>query len=183
MHSMCLGLCSALFLFLITNSPILAEQIEAKEALANLVIHDKPKDLPVLAFYTETGGQVNLQDFQGRVILLNYWASWCAPCRAEMPSLNALQAHCAKAPFTVLAVSLDRGKADEPKAFLQKLQIKNLTFYHDPENKTAHALSVYGLPTSLLIDKKGREIARLVGEVDWHAPEAQQVISNMLNPK
>jgi len=183
-HSMCLRICSALFLLIITNSPILAEPMEAKEgALAKLVIHDKPKDLPLLAFYTETGGQVNLRDFQGRVVLLNYWASWCAPCRAEMPSLDGLQAHFATAPFTVLAVSLDRGKAAKPKAFLQKLQIKNLAFYHDPESKSARAVGVYGLPTSLLIDKEGREIARLLGEADWHTMAAHQVINNMLGSK
>lgn len=178
MHIMCLGL----FLLIITNSPILAEQIEAKEGLlAQLIIHDKPKALPPLAFYTETGAQVNLQDFQGRVILLNYWASWCAPCRAEMPSLDGLQAHFATAPFTVLAVSLDRGKAEKPKAFLQKLQIKNLAFYHDPESKSARSAGVYGLPTSLLINKKGREVGRLLGEADWHTSDAQQVINNILD--
>ena len=147
---------------------------------AELVVHAGPKPLPEVEFRNASGEGVTLGAYNGNVVVLNLWATWCAPCREEMPSLDALQAHFADAPVTVLALSLDRGKPDSPLAFLADLGVNSLVFGHDPKSRSARALGAFGLPTTIIIDPNGREVARLLGEAEWHTTAMTTFISGYL---
>ncbi|MCL4164456.1 UNVERIFIED_CONTAM: hypothetical protein GTU68_002179, partial [Idotea baltica] len=104
-----------------------------------------------------------LSDLQGKVVLLNLWATWCAPCRKEMPHLNQLQEELGSDQFEVVAVSVDRGSAEKSKKFLAEVGANALRFYHDPTAQAGFSLMAIGMPTTLLFDREGREIGRLVG--------------------
>jgi len=147
---------------------------------ADLVVHPAPKPLPEVTFNNAAGETVTLADYRGNVVVLNLWATWCAPCREEMPSLDALQADFATAPVTVLALSLDRSKPEAPLAFLAELGVSSLAFGHDPKSRSARSLGAFGLPTTLVIDPDGHEVARLLGEAEWHTPAMQNFISGYL---
>ena len=143
----------------------------------DLVVHETPKQLPEVSFSNAAGETVMLTDYKGNVVVLNLWATWCAPCREEMPSLDALQAHFSEGAVTVLALSLDRSKADSPQAFLAELGVNRLVFGHDPKSRSARALGAFGLPTTIIIDPNGREVARLLGEAEWHTPAMKNFIA------
>ena len=147
---------------------------------ADLVVHPMPKSLPEINFTNASGETVKLADYQGKVVVLNLWATWCAPCREEMPSLDALQVHFKDAPVIVLALSLDRSKAESPQAFLADLGVETLVFGHDPKSRSARALGAFGLPTTIIIDREGREVARLLGEAEWHSAAVKDFISGYL---
>ena len=127
-------------------------------------------------FNGDDGAQMDLSAFKGKVVLLNLWATWCAPCRKEMPDLNALQKELGGVQFEVVALSIDRGTPEKPKEFLAEVGASALKFYHDPTSQAGFALMAIGMPTTLLIDRQGREIGRLVGPADWHSPEALDLI-------
>lgn len=129
-----------------------------------------------VAFRGPDGGDLSLTSFQGKVVLLNLWATWCAPCRKEMPDLDELQSELGGDEFEVVAVSLDRGSDAAPKAFLDEIGIKALRFFHDPSAKLGAKLKAIGMPATLLIDRQGREIGRLVGPANWASEDAKRLI-------
>jgi thiol-disulfide isomerase/thioredoxin len=144
--------------------------------MAALVIKPKPVDLPGVTFTDADGKSKSLADFSGKVVLLNIWATWCVPCREEMPALDKLQTKLGGNDFAVVAVNIDKGGPDKAAAFLSETGATNLALYTDPSGKLFSVLKVIGMPTTLLIDGDGREIARLVGPADWASPEAIAVI-------
>ncbi|POF32844.1 thiol:disulfide interchange protein TlpA [Roseibium marinum] len=144
----------------------------------------QPLDLKNLTFMGPDGGQVSLADFTGRTVLLNLWATWCAPCRKEMPALDQLQADMGGESFEVVAVNLDRGGPDKPKAFLQEIGVSHLTYYQDSSNgllkdlkKVARAT---GLPTTILVSPEGCEIGTMYGPAEWASGEAKSLIQNIV---
>ncbi len=145
-----------------------------------LVMHDAPKALENLIFTNALGEEQSLADFKGQFLVVNFWATWCAPCREEMPSLSALQAHFADQPVKILAVSLDRGAPEKPLSFLQDLGVENLVFLHDPKSVTARQIGAFGLPTTLLVDTQGREIGRLLGEAEWDTQAIKDLIATSM---
>lgn len=147
----------------------------------NFLLHPAPRPLEAISFTLADGREVGLEVFTGEVVVLNFWATWCAPCRKEMPQLDALQAHFADAPVRVVALSLDRGKIDRPAKFLEELGIAHLTHAHDGSYRSARTAGLIGLPTTLVIDKDGMEIGRLAGEADWNAPPVQKLIQDILD--
>jgi thiol-disulfide isomerase/thioredoxin len=150
-------------------------------AMTTFVFKKTPMDLPDDVTFNDKAGQaVGLDQFAGKVVLLNLWATWCAPCRKEMPDLDRLQADLGGDRFEVVAVSLDRGSADKARAFLNEIGVKRLRFFHDPEAKLGFKLMAIGMPTTLLIDAKGREIGRLVGPAEWHSEDAKKLIRSVL---
>jgi thiol-disulfide isomerase/thioredoxin len=128
------------------------------------------------AFNGPDGKPMTLLDFKGKVVLLNLWATWCAPCRKEMPYLNQLQKELGSDQFEVVAVSVDRGSAAKSKKFLADVGATALGFYHDPTAQAGFALMAIGMPTTLLFDRDGREIGRLVGPAEWHSKDAKDLI-------
>jgi len=122
---------------------------------------------------------MRLADYHGKVILLNVWATWCPPCVAEMPSLDALEAQMGGEGFAVIPISLDRRASDIP-AFYEDAGIKHLPAWHDASFGLNGALELPGLPTSIFYDRSGHEIARIAGEADWDSDEALALIEYLL---
>lgn len=113
-----------------------------------------------------------LDEWRGKVVLLNLWATWCAPCREEMPKLDALQARIGGADFEVIALSIDQGGVPPVQQFYDELGIAHLALYNDATMRAGFAVGMIGLPTTVLVDREGREIARLIGPADWDSPDA-----------
>lgn len=131
-----------------------------------------PKDQPV-----------TLDAFRGKVVLVNLWATWCIPCREEMPALDRLQGLRGGKDFTVLAVAQDRSGRAKVEAFLGQIGATKLAPYLDTTMKSGRAWGVYGLPTTLLIDRQGREVGRLVGIAEWDQPDALRLIDAVIAEK
>jgi len=154
-----------------------------KGAMAALVIRPKPMDLPAFTFAGSAGSQKSLADFKGKVVLLNIWATWCLPCREEMPALDRLQAKLGGKDFEVVAINIDKGGPEKAEAFLRDTGVTNLALYTDPSGKLFATVKAVGMPTTLLIDREGREIARLAGPADWASPEAVAVVEAAMAAK
>jgi thiol-disulfide isomerase/thioredoxin len=136
--------------------------------------------LPALAFQDAAGTQKALADWRGRAVLLNLWATWCVPCRKEMPALDALQAQLGGPDFQVVAVNIDTRDPEKPKAWLKEIGINRLTYYADPNAKIFQDLKsigkALGMPTTLLVDRSGCEIATLAGPAEWASDDAVQLV-------
>ncbi len=131
-----------------------------------------PQAVPELAFTSTDGKPHRLSEWRGKVVLLNLWATWCAPCKVEMPSLDRLQAKFGGDAFAVLALSVDRTGTGKPAEFFSENNITHLAVYNDSESAATAALRASGLPVSLMLDAQGREVARLTGPADWDSPAA-----------
>ncbi len=126
-----------------------------KGAMAAFVIRPKPEPLPEIVFADAGGAPKSLSDWRGKVVLLNIWATWCVPCREEMPMLDKLQAELGGKDFEVVAVNIDRGGGDKPAKFLAETGASHLALYTDPSGKLFSVLKAVGMPTTLLIDREG----------------------------
>lgn len=148
--------------------------LAASPALARPVMpfHDAPRALLSPPFTDGDGRALTLANFRGRIVLLNVWATWCVPCREEKPTLDRLQARLGGVAFQVLPLSVDRAGLEPVRRFYEEIGIRHLGQYLAEDLRAMLALGVIGLPTTLLIDREGREIARLVGPAEWDSPEA-----------
>ncbi|MER8576591.1 TlpA family protein disulfide reductase [Mesorhizobium sp. M1338] len=143
----------------------------AGEPPQNFAVQASPQPLPEIQFQDGDGQPKTLADFSGKVVLLNIWATWCAPCRKEMPTLDRLQAKLGGPDFEVVALSMDRGGPDKVKKFFAEIGIEHLALNIDTSAKAMFTLGALGLPMTLLIDRRGKEIARLIGPAEWDAPD------------
>ena len=152
----------------------------ARGEVAAITIASSPGRLPDLAFQDASGKPVTLADFRGRTVLLNLWATWCVPCRKEMPALDALQGKLGGATFQVVAVNIDTRNLDKPKAWLSDVGIKQLGYYADPSAKVFQDLKAtgkaVGMPTTLLVDPNGCELGVLAGPAEWASDDAVKLI-------
>ena len=135
---------------------------------------------PDIAFTAGDGSALALKDFAGKVVLLNLWATWCAPCVREMPTLDRLQAELGGPRFEVIALSSDRAGAPVVEPFYREHGLRHLRVYLDPSGEATRALGVRGLPTTLLIDAQGREIGRLEGTAEWDSGAAKALVRHHL---
>ena len=145
------------------------------------LIWESPRTLPELAFEDENGRPLTLADFQGKVILLNIWATWCAPCREEMPTLDSLQAQLGGEHFEVVALSVDHAGIRVVEKFYQETDVQHLRKYIDPSTLATSTLGIEGVPTTLLIDHDGREIGRLVGAAEWDSPAMVDLMTRTID--
>jgi thiol-disulfide isomerase/thioredoxin len=150
------------------------------QSMAALKLVDPPRALPPITFTDADGTPYGLDRFAGRGVVLNLWATWCAPCVAELPSLAALARTLGEAHVVVLPLSSDRGGAAVVRRFYEERGIVGLGVWLDPKGAAEEALKIRGVPTTLLIDGAGRERARLEGAADWAAPDAQATIRRLL---
>ena len=141
---------------------------------------DPPRPLPELRFVDGEGRPLTLADFRGKVILLNIWATWCIPCLREMPTLDRLQAKLGGPRFQVVVLSIDIGGIPVVEKFYRALKLKALGIYVDKTTRARIALGVAGIPTTLLIDRQGREIGRFAGPAEWDSKEAIKAIRRYL---
>lgn len=148
--------------------------------LSAFVKKSPPAPIADVAFMDGSGAPKKLSDFQGKVVLLNLWATWCAPCKAEMPSLDRLQQNLGSDDFEVVALALDRKGRAVAQKFLDDLNIKALTLYIDETAKVGAPLGVVGMPVTILIDREGKELGRLVGEAEWDSEAAITLIKQAL---
>ncbi len=160
------------------SPPKSALDLFAKDSLKKLTVLSSPPAQPSAQFTLLDGTKMRLSDYKGKVILLNVWATWCAPCIAEMPMLDVLQAEKGGSDFEVVTVSLDR-TAEEAVIFFRDNKIDNLQAWHDASFGLSATLLLPGLPTSVLYDRNGRETARISGEVDWTSPEALALVDHL----
>lgn len=145
-------------------------------AVSAFVPAAKPEKAPFAEFQNAQGKTVSLEDFKGKTVLLNLWATWCGPCKVEMPSLDALQARLGGADFQVVALSSDRAGKRAVDPYFENAGIKALSPYYDPKNAVGLAMGVTGLPTSVLIDAQGRELGRITGDAKWDSPDAVALV-------
>ena len=129
-----------------------------------------------ISFLDGSGAKLNLESFRGKVVVLNLWATWCTPCVAEMPTLDHLQQQLQGLGVVVVALSIDRGGPDVVKGFFEENGIKHLGVYVDPTMRSQFELKVIGLPTTILIDREGRERGRLVGPAEWDDAKAADIV-------
>ncbi len=148
--------------------------------MPGMVLVEPPVAAPQISFSDGAGTSLSLEDFRGRVVLVNLWATWCAPCVREMPSLDRLQARLGGADFQVVALSIDRDGAAAIEPFYAAHGISHLPVYVDPRGAAPRALRALGLPTSVLIDRDGRLLARYEGAAEWDSPEAVALIQRYL---
>lgn len=148
----------------------------AKGEIAALQVVEKPAPVRPLAFQNADGQGIGLEAFRGKVVVLNLWATWCLPCRKEMPALESLQKQVGGAEFEVVAVNIDTRNFEKPKAFLAEIGVSALGYYADPSARIFQDLKAagraFGMPTTLVIDREGCELAWLAGPAEWASDEA-----------
>jgi thiol-disulfide isomerase/thioredoxin len=149
--------------------------------MAAFVAKKTPEPLPDITFQDANGKDVKLSSFKGKTILLNLWATWCGPCREEMPALNRLQEALGSDKFEVVALSLDRKGYDASRKFLDELKADKVKLYADPTAKQGMALKLLGMPTTILINKDGLEVGRLAGAAEWDSDDAKKLIQSVMN--
>jgi thiol-disulfide isomerase/thioredoxin len=149
--------------------------------VAAFVFRKAPEALPDVKFQDGAGKELTLADWRGKVVLLNLWATWCLPCRKEMPSLDRLQKELGSDKFEVVAVSVDRKGAAASRKFLDETQVERLALYVDATVRMSSDLRVIGLPATLLLDTQGREIGRLLGPAEWDSEDAKRLIRSAMN--
>ena len=144
--------------------------------MRNFTLAETVGERPDIAWTDTDGKTVKLADFDGKLVLLNFWATWCAPCIRELPSINALQAKMQGDDFTVIALSIDREGKPVAERMRQRLKLDRLPLYLDPPGLVAAALDVRFMPTTVLFDRRGREIGRMEGVAEWNGREASDLV-------
>ena len=147
--------------------------------MTTFVFKKAPEALPEVAFKGRAGEELSLKAWTGRVVLLNLWATWCAPCRKEMPALDRLQQELGSKDFEVVALAVDRAGQDAAARFLEQTEARHLGLYVDATARGATALKAIGMPTTILIDKAGREVGRLTGPAEWDSEEAKRLVRSL----
>ena len=148
--------------------------------LSRLREHPEGRALPEgLTFTDVEGGSTDFTAFRGRGLVVNFWATWCPPCVAEMPALDRLHALVARDGIEVLALSNDRGGRAQVEPFFQRIGLRNMAIWLDPRGTTGRALGVRVLPTTIIIDRRGLEVARLEGEAEWDKPNVIAAIRRL----
>lgn len=169
-----------LVLLVLSIALVLAQPVSAADAPQKFALHPAPKPVPEIQFQDSEGNTLTLRDFRGKVVLLNIWATWCLPCRREMPTLDRLQAKLGGPDFEVLPLSIDRNGFEAITKFYSDVGVKKLAMYLDGSAEAASTLGAVGLPTTLLIDRDGRELGRLVGPAEWDSPDMIALINRYL---
>ena len=153
----------------------------AQAPLKSFAMHDAPKPVATVAFDDAEGHSRTLADFKGKVVLLNIWATWCVPCRKEMPALDRLQGAMGGPDFEVVPVSIDRGGIEKVRAFYAEIGVRHLAVYIDVSAQALRALRTVGLPTTLVIDRAGQEVGRVIGPAEWDSSEIADVLRPIIS--
>lgn len=168
------------------GAKLLAEKLApiAKGEVAALKINKTPQPATDVTFFSHDGKPLKIKDFAGKVVLMNLWATWCAPCRAEMPALDRLQGELGGSDFEVVAINIDTNRLDRPKAFLTEVGVKKLAYYQDQSANIFADLKkagkAFGMPTTLLFDRNGCELGVMAGPAEWSGQEAIYLIRTAL---
>ena len=148
--------------------------------MTKLIFHAEAEPRMEATFKDVDGNEVSLADFEGKIVVLNFWATWCPPCRAEMPSIARLERAMAGQDLAVIALSTDRFDTPRVAAFLDKIGATTLSVWHDRRGELAREAAVLGMPVTVLLDRQGREIARLQGEAEWDGAPAKTILTRLI---
>jgi thiol-disulfide isomerase/thioredoxin len=148
--------------------------------ILNMIAHEKSLGLPEFSFVDRDGNRLSLENFRGKVVALHFWATWCVPCREELPTVDALQGVLGGEDFTFVPLSVDRAGAELVGQYYAENNINNLPLYMDEGMDASRALLVNGIPYTILVDREGREIARILGDRNWAAPEVTALIQQII---
>lgn len=153
-------------------------ELEAMRAgdMRKLVIHPEPVAVPDEVYFDREEGEHRLADSDGKIRLVNFWATWCAPCREEYPALDALERERGGADFAVIPIATGRNEAEAIDRFLKEANITTLSTWLDPKSRLARGMDVMGLPVTVILNREGAEIARLMGGADWSGAEAKAIL-------
>ena len=152
-----------IFIFLISNS--FADEVNN---IKNLIINKELKKYDGLTFFDVKNKQINLDDYKGNLVLLNFWATWCAPCKEEMPSLDFLQSHNDLNNLKIFPINVGKDDIEKSKNFFEDLEIKNLMPFFDAPVTLAKKFGLRGIPTTIFFNKRGEEFARVIGSIDFN---------------
>lgn len=155
--------------------------LSADSGLEKLEWADDPQPASDVPFQNGNGESISLADFEGKVVVVNLWATWCAPCIREMPTLDTLQSEMGGDALEVIALSQDREGEKVARPFIEKNEWSNLDLYLSPDLAFARDSNIRGLPTTLIIDKAGLEVARLEGTAEWDAPDIKAVLQKLID--
>ena len=156
-----------------------ALQAGAAGDMRKLTVHEAPKEVPQVELGSVDGGSATLADYSGEPVVLNFWATWCAPCREEMPSLDRLQAAMGDR-LEVVTVATGRNSPAGIRRFFEEERIERLPMLTDPDQALAREMAVLGLPVTVILDSQGREIARLTGGAEWDTDEAKAILEAVI---
>ena len=148
--------------------------------MRKLRFHKSAKMVPDTAFTAENGEAITMGTYEGKVIVLNFWATWCAPCRKEMPHLSELQAEFGGDDFQVVTVATGVNQRPAMQRFLGEIGVDNLPLHTDGNSALARDMGVIGLPVTLILDPQGQEIARLIGDADWASDNAKEIVKTLI---
>ena len=148
--------------------------------ILNMVAHAEARSLPAFKFIDRDGTQLSLEDFRGKLVALHFWATWCYPCREELPTVDAMHGELGGADFAVVPLSVDRDGAELVSRYYADNNINNLSVYIDEGMDAARALLVNGIPYTILVNREGEEIARVLGDRDWSTPEVMALMRQLI---
>ena len=157
-----------IFIFLMVSNVGYALE---KPNIKNLALSKNPKIYEEIVFKDSSGEDVSLDDFKGKLLILNFWATWCAPCREEMPSLDSLQSNSNFDNLKIFPINIGQENLSKSDSFFKEIGIQNLDIYFDAPITLAKKLSLRGVPTTILFNKKGEEFGRIMGSIDFNDPD------------
>ena len=147
--------------------------------MRKLTFHSEPLEGSDVPFLNEDGSEMTLADYNGKHIVLNFWATWCAPCRKEMPGLSQLQTELGGDDFAVVTIATGRNPRPAMQAFFDEIGVENLPLHSDESQNLARSLGVLGLPVTIILDPEGNEVARLQGDAEWSSQSALAIINTL----
>ena len=136
----------------------------------NIVMHEKPKDLPDLKLINKKGNPIIFTDFSSKLTLINFWATWCAPCKKELPKLDSLYQQIPRSQINMVLINIENIKYDKIEKFFNKLKVKNLVSHFDNKLKLTKELKLRGIPITLIVNSNGKEMGRIIGDLDFANP-------------
>lgn len=165
--------------FLVGANPAAADIAALRDGdMKKLALHAAPVAIPEVVLLDATDGEHSLADYKGKWVVLNFWATWCAPCRHEMPSLDRLQA--AMPEIAVVPVATGRNAVPGIERFFAEAEIKGLPILRDPRSELARGMGVMGLPVTVILNPEGQEVARLIGDAEWDSDSAKAILAALV---
>ena len=177
-----IGLAAVLYIALALSANADADEWAAMRQgdMRKLRFLDSPVDVPATPFATIGGAPATMDDYKGKVVVLNFWATWCAPCRKEMPHLSQLQSDMGGNDFQVVTIAADRSDPAKITGFFSSIGVDNLPLHHDPRMTFARDMGAFGLPVTIVVDSKGQEIARMTGDANWASANAKAILAAII---
>ena len=159
------------FLFFIICFSIFSSISQTNEDIPfnNIATHKNPKPITAVIFEDFSGNEVSLKDYYGKLLIINFWATWCAPCKKEMPSLDSLYSDNSFKNLEVIAVNMEQPNTEKTKKFFDDLNIENMSLFFDSKFNLVKLFSLRGIPTTIFFNREGREFARVIGSIDFSA--------------